>query len=113
MTVDYLLKKLQELKDDGAGNAEIRLHDRNGETALFILQLVNDNEHVWIETESDVDMAEEIQTRFNDAIELGLDECDVYAEMLETGIDVEMVRKYMGDDVADSMQIFCEEHGLI
>lgn len=34
-------------------------------------------------------------------------------EMLETGIDVPMVRKHLGDEAADHMQDFCEEHGLI
>lgn len=38
---------------------------------------------------------------------------DVYMEMLECGIDVDMVRKYLGTDAADHMQTFCEEHGLI
>lgn len=27
--------------------------------------------------------------------------------MLETGIDIKMVRKYLGDDVADHMKVFC------
>lgn len=43
----------------------------------------------------------------------GKDELDVYSEMLETGIDIKMVRKYLGDDVADHMKDFCKEHGLI
>ena len=38
-------------------------------------------------------MSDEIQARFDDAIENGTDELDVYMEMLETGIDVPMVRK--------------------
>ena len=68
---------------------------------------------VWLECESDTDMADEIQSRFDDAIENGTDELDVYMEMLEAGINVPMVRKYMGNSVADAMQKFCEEHGLI
>lgn len=31
----------------------------------------------------------------------------------ETGIDIKMVRKYLGDDAADHMKDFCKEHGLI
>lgn len=58
-------------------------------------------------------MSDEIQARFDDAIENGTDELDVYMEMLETGIDVPMVRKRLGDEAADHMQDFCEEHGLI
>lgn len=59
------------------------------------------------------DMREEIQARFDAALEDGKDELDVYSEMLETGIDIKMVRKYLGDDVADHMKDFCKEHGLI
>ena len=58
-------------------------------------------------------MKDEIQSRFDDAIENGTDELDVYMEMLEAGINVPMVRKYMGNSVADTMQNFCEKHGLI
>lgn len=68
---------------------------------------------VWLECESDTDMSDEIQSRFDDAIENGTDELDVYMEMLEAGINVSMVRKYMGNSVADTMQNFCEKHGLI
>lgn len=66
-----------------------------------------------LETENDNDMREEIQARFDTALEDGKDELDVYSEMLETGIDIKMVRKYLGDDVADHMKDFCKEHGLI
>lgn len=41
-----------------------------------------------------------------------LDELDVYMDMLEIGIGVDMVRKYMGDELADHMEKFCKEHGL-
>lgn len=50
---------------------------------------------------------------FDAALEDGKDDLDVYSEMLETGIDIKMVRKYLGDDVADHMKDFCKEHGLI
>lgn len=113
MTVDTLSEKLQKFKEDGAGKAEVRMHDRNGEAVLFILQLVNDDSRVWLECENDVDMENEIRTRFDDAIENGMDELDVYSDMLKTGIDVDMVRKYMGNDVANHMKKFCEEHGLL
>lgn len=68
---------------------------------------------VVLETENDNDMREEIQARFDAALEDGKDELDVYSEMLETGIDIKMVRKYLGDDAADHMKDFCKEHGLI
>lgn len=55
----------------------------------------------------------EVQVRRSRLNENGTDELDVYMEMLEAGINVPMVRKYMGNSVADAMQNFCEEHGLI
>lgn len=73
----------------------------------------NNKEGVWLETESDNDMTEEITARFETAIENGIDESDVYGLMLEQGIDVEIVRKYMDNEIADNMQAYCENHGLI
>ena len=40
-------------------------------------------------------------------------ELDFYMDLLDDGIDVDMVRKYMGEDTADVMAEFCEEHGLV
>lgn len=31
----------------------------------------------------------------------------------DTTVVLEMVRKYLGDDAADHMKVFCIEHGLI
>ena len=108
MKVKTLIKKLEKMDLE----AEIRLHDKAGERVLFVLSAKKIPD-VWLQTESDVDMADEIQSRFDDAIENGTDELDVYMEMLEAGIDVSMVRKYLGDDAAEYMQRFCGEHGLI
>ena len=63
--------------------------------------------------ENDEDISKEIQSRFDNAIENDEDELDFYTEMLEIGMDVEIVRKYMGDDIAKHMEKFCKEHGLI
>lgn len=59
------------------------------------------------------DLAEELQTMFDNAIADGTDELDVYSQMLEQGIGIEMVRKCLGDGPADVMERFCKEHGLI
>lgn len=109
MRVKDLIEKLK----DADPNTVVRLHHKDGEPVLFVLELMNRNDVVWLETESDNDMAEEIQSRFNAAIESGEDELDVYAAMLEAGIDVDMVRRYLGDESAAHMKVFCEEHGLI
>lgn len=109
MRVKYLIEKLKDVDP----NAVVRLHHKDGEPVLFVLELMNRADVVWLETESDNDMAEEIQARLNAAIEEGEDELDVYAAMLESGIDVDMVRRHLGDETADHMKMFCEEHGLI
>lgn len=109
MTVKNLIKRLEKMNPD----AIVRLGDKQGEPVLFVMAIMNDEQNVWLESESDADMANEIQTRFDDAVENGTDELDVYSEMLEIGIDVSMVRKYMGDETANHMLKYCEEHGLI
>ena len=106
MTVKTLIEKLSHYNK----NAIVRLHHREGEELLFALAF---HTTVVLETENDNDMREEIQARFDAALEDGKDELDVYSEMLETGIDIKMVRKYLGDDAADHMKDFCKEHGLI
>lgn len=108
MKVKNLMKRLEKMNPE----ATVKLNDKNGEELLFVLSLQNDDHTVWLESESDVDMANEIQTRFDDAIENGIDELDVYMEMLETGISAEMVRKYLGDEAANHMEQFCKEHAL-
>lgn len=44
---------------------------------------------------------------------LDLDKLNFYTELLDKGFAVERIRKHMGDDVADDMQAFCLDHGLI
>lgn len=106
MTVKTLIEKLSHYNKD----AIVRLHHREGEELLFALAFQNDDTIVVLEAENDNDMREEIQARFDAALEDGKDELDVYSEMLETGIDIKMVRKYLGDDAADHMKVFCIEH---
>ena len=108
MTVGTLIKHLEKFDK----NEIVHLHTYDGEPVLFTVAAKN-KPGVWLETESDNDMAAEISARLEDATENGIDELDVYGLMLEQGINVEMVRKYMGDAAADHMQEYCEEHGLI
>lgn len=109
MKVKTMIQKLQKMNPE----AEVRLNDYNGETALFINARIKDKNVVWIDGEDDIDLGEEISVRYERAIEDQLDELDFYMDLLEIGITVEMVRKYMDDEHADSMKEFCEEHGLI
>lgn len=63
MKIKNLIKKLEKMDP----NAEIRLHDKSGEPVLFVVSAKKFPE-VWLQTEGDVDMADEIQSRFDDAI---------------------------------------------
>lgn len=107
ITVKRLMKFLLTCDED------MVVYNENGNEILFTCSLVNDNHMMWLETEQDADMVTEIQSRFDDAIGHGVDEAEVYENMLESGINVDMVRKYMGDEAADHMQDYCENHGLL
>lgn len=108
-TVKELVEELKLHNPD----ADLKLHLLNGETALFIVCYNDDDENVWIESESDVDMSYQLESLFQDAVEEGMDELDVYMELLDTGVDVDMVRRNLGEEAADHMETFCKEHGLI
>lgn len=54
-----------------------------------------------------------IEARFRDAEEYQWDNLDFYMYLLADGIDVNLVRKYMGDETADIMLNYCVYHGLI
>lgn len=109
MTVERMIEELKKFNP----NAVVKMHHRDSEPVLFVLGVVGDEDRVWIESESDNDMSAELEARFKCAIEEDIDELDFYMDLLEIGIDVHMVRKYMGDEYADHMYQFCEEHGLI
>ena len=109
MTVERLIKELQKYNP----KAEVKLHTISGESVLFVLGYIGDNKSIFLETESDTDMHSELEARFKYASEFQMDELDFYMDLLEVGIDIEMVQKYMGEEIASHMREFCEEHGLI
>lgn len=110
MKVKTLIEKLKKMPQD----ATVKLHDRwLGEELLFVVAYEDDDENVVLETESDVDMTEEISARFSYAIENGEDELDVYYDMLKQGITPKMVENYYSKDAATHMREFCESHGLL
>ena len=100
MTVRTLIEKLKKHDKD----AVVRLHRPDGEVVIFTCALANDNNLVWLETESDGDMGEELSERFEQAELNGTGEIDFYKGLLELGIDVSMVRRYMGDVPASHMK---------
>ena len=62
---------------------------------------------------SDIDLKKELEVFSRYALYIGLEEDEFYRDILEAGITVDMVRKYVGDERADTMKAFCEEHGLM
>ena len=78
MTVETLIKHLEKQ----GKNQEVRLHDVHGEPVIFVLSAKN-KDGVWLETETDTDMAYEIQKMFDDAVDDDKDELAMYTEMLE------------------------------
>ena len=107
-TVKELVEELKLHNPD----TDLKLHLLNGETALFIIY-ENDDKNVWIASEGDVDTTYLLESLFQDAVAEGMDELDVYMELLDTGFDVDMVRRNLGEEAAEHMKTFCEEHGLI
>ncbi len=109
MKIKTLIERLSKFNPE----ATVKLHRREGEEVLFTVAIEGDDDNVWLETESDNDMGSEIDARFDGATEYWDSELDFYMDLLETGINVAMVRKYMGDELANHMEEFCIEHGLI
>lgn len=54
-----------------------------------------------------------IAGKFKRATEEWNDETDFYMDLLEIGIDVNLVRKHMGDETAEHMESYCKDHGLL
>lgn len=97
-------------------NSHIHLHTEDGEEALFVVSFISPQKYsniICLEAESDNDMCFELENRFGNALEDYEDELEFYSDLLDKGITVEMVEKYLGKSQAEHMKIFCEEHGLI
>lgn len=58
-------------------------------------------------------IAELIRIKTEAALSGALDELDAYEELINAGVNVEMMRKCLGDEAADHMEKFCYEHGLL
>lgn len=98
-------------------DAVIKLNSQYGYEVLFaVMRMVKTGKHdnvLYLETEADANMKNEIRKRLMDAVVGGMDETDVYQEMLDTGIDPDMVRRYYDVESGDYMETYCKEHGLM
>lgn len=93
---------------------EVVLHGFQGESVMFVLSAQN-TDTCCLETESDVNMVEELYARF-DAIANNHNpeyEEEMYRIMLRQGITPDIVEKYIGKEYSDKMKQFCEEYKIV
>lgn len=109
VTNEALIKLLSSMNP----KAEVRMGSYDGPPVLFAVSCVDDDSVVWLECEDNIDLGEELSARYANAVEEQMDELDFFMDLLEIGITVDTVRKYMDDEHADHMQEFCKEHGLL
>ena len=111
MTVQWLINILKKANPE----QRIYLDSKYSEEALFVVSFISPEKYsniICLETESDNDMGAELEEKFKNAIEDYSDEADFYSDLLEMGIDANMVHKYLGAKQADHMIDFCKSHGL-
>ena len=107
-TVQELIQFMKLSSD----NAPLLIHSKDGEEVLFTMQIVGMEKYVVLETESDIDMAAELDAQFDHAMESQMDELDFFMELREIGTTLEHIKKYLPDRYEYSKN-FMEEHGLI
>lgn len=110
MKVKKIAEVLSKMAQENP-NSDVKLHVLYGESALFICKKKGD-ETIWIQSESDVNMKEEISERFK-----CINECDnaidYYTDMLDLGITPTMVGKYIGKEYEMKMLIDCASYNLL
>ena len=108
MKVERMIEELKKYNPE----AEVKLHHREGNNALFVLGYVSDENIVVIEDKSDSDLGSELHTRFTDASEQQLDELDFFMDLLETGFTLEDIKLNLPDRYEYAKK-FMEDHALI
>lgn len=108
ITVQELIRFMKLASD----NVPVLIHSTDGEEVLFVLQIVGKEKYVVLETESDIDMAAELDAQFEHAIESQIDELDFFMDLNEIGITLEHIKKYLPDRY-EYCKNFMKEHGLI
>jgi hypothetical protein len=93
--------------------AELKFHNENGPAVIFLYNFGPNG--MLAVGEYDTCMQSEIGIMLYDELRNDEDRTllDVYKDLLDYGIDVEMMRKYRGDKDAELMERFCKENGLI
>lgn len=109
MKVKSLIKYLETKNPE----ARVMLNYKDGNECLFCVSEKGNADVIWLEGEHDIDLSAELEARYEHAIETCMDELDFYMDLLEIGITMIMVSRYMGKEYAEHMKTFCNEHGLI
>lgn len=108
MKVKRLIEKLQICNP----NAEVKMHDKDGFTTLFVTEFVNRDDVVILEDASDVNLTSELEARFENAQEEQMDELDFFMELLDIGITLGDIKAYLPEKYEYSEK-FMKEHGLV
>ena len=113
MKIERLIKDLQNIQLRHP-NATIRLNSCFGHEALFACSLSDPQSEsvVWLEGKDDVDMGEEISSRFRHAEEEQMDELDFFLDLIDIGITLKDIELYCPEKYEYSHH-FMKEHGLL
>ena len=104
--VEQFLDFLRGLPDDAAICYSLTM------PVLFVVSYVQQPNLVVLEDASVNDLSSELDARFLTAADEQLDELDFFMDLLETGITLQDIKKYLPGKYAYSKR-FMEEHGLI
>lgn len=112
-----ILHTMSTLSDDKINdNTQIKL---DGLNVLFVCKYLtqadinmNTDGTIVIETSDDIDMTSELYERFKDAANNQLDELDFFMELMENGITLQDIKKFLPEKYEYSKK-FMQEHGLI
>ena len=85
MTVSKLIEKLEEMNPD----AIIKIGNRYGKTPIFVVNLAQDNNVVWIETTDDFDLRAELLDTLRIAREYPEMRDQIYDHVISLGITSE------------------------
>lgn len=108
MKVKRMIKKLQKFNPD----AEVKLHCKEGNNALFVLAYAGNEEVVIIEDKDDNDLRSELSVRFDSAQDEQVNELDFFMDLFESGFTLDDIRENLPERYEYSKN-FCEEHGLM
>ena len=111
MTVRKMIEELQKCDP----NARVVLNDIDSdEEVISVLSFINHRtDRVCLASEYDTEMTEELEAMLDHASKNNINETDFYLDLLERGIDVDMVRRYLGEEQAIHMEEYWKEHDLI